>query len=392
MDATQIRFGVLRYGGNYAFFVNDRYCGGNVSSASLYEFGECAIGVVSLPRYSGSSNLNLKNGGMPVSNFKYSTDAQLISEIKDKIPAKSIDLYLIAGQSNASGNAVYDVSTMVGLEEHATVGNNRVLFRGAMSNYDWALARTGQGEGTNKIGVEVGMMNYFKSAQKTNGHIIENAYDASRGKYAGIIKRAVGGTGFDRAEDWIRQAGWWGSPSWISSQNYAPVTNGIYLYDLLVSDTVNAVKELKASGFTEINVKGLFWMQGERNRNWAGVNGLYEKAFTCFVNDLKTDFTLKIKPITGQDFSKFDVLIGEIAETFDNAQPDTISFNRKFISTQQNLANKLEGVDILNTQAFPLNKLDANGNNVVLGSDHYHWNQRDIFAIGKLVAERMMTY
>ena len=39
------------------------------------------------------------------------------------------------------------------------------------------------------------------------------------------------------------------------------------------------------------------WMQGERNRNWAGVNGLYEKAFTYFVNDLKTDFTLKIKPI-----------------------------------------------------------------------------------------------
>lgn len=52
----------------------------------------------------------------------------------------------------------------------------------------------------------------------------------------------------------------------------------------------------------------------------------------------------------------------------------------------------MEGVDILDTQDFPLNKLSQTGTNVPLGSDNYHWNQTDIFNIGKLVAERMMTY
>lgn len=392
MDMTKIRLGVLRHGGTYSFFINDRYCGGNISKGSTYKFGECAIGIVSIPRYSGGNNLNLTNGGAPINNFRYSTDAQLIDELSAKIPGKSIDLYLIAGQSNASGNARFDSTTMKSLDNQAMEGINKVLFRGAMSNYDFTLTRAGQGESTSTTGVEVGMMNYFKTAQTTNGHLIERAYDVSSGRYAGIIKRAVGGTGFDRAEDWIRQAGWWASPSWIASQNYAPVTNGIYLYDLLVSDTINAVKELKASGFTDIKIKGLFWMQGERNRGWAGENGLYAKAFKSFVMDLRVDFMLEITPITGQDFKTFDVLIGEIAETFDNAQPDTIAFNRKFIATQQYLARTMEGVDILDTQDFPLNKLSQTGTNVPLGSDNYHWNQTDIFNIGKLVAERMMTY
>ena len=133
-------------------------------------------------------------------------------------------------------------------------------------------------------------------------------------------------------------------------------------------------------------------MQGERNRGWAGNNGLYAQAFKYFVTDLRVDFTLKIKPITGQNFNTFDILIGEIAETFDNAQPNTVTYNRNFIATQRYLASTMEGVDILNTQAFPLNELNGAGTSVVLGTDNYHWNQTDMFNIGKLVGERMITY
>lgn len=198
-----------------------------------------------------------------------------------------------------------------------------------MGTYDATAVLSGEGYQTKTLTATLTITKAQFKGVSLNDKTV--TYDVSSGRYAGIIKRAVGGTGFDRAEDWIRQAGWWASPSWIASQNYAPVTNGIYLYDLLVSDTVNAVKELKASGFTDIKIKGLFWMQGERNRNWAGENGLYVKAFKSFVMDLRVDFMLEITPNTGQDFKTFDVLIGEIAETFDNAQPDTIEFNRNLL-------------------------------------------------------------
>ena len=43
--------------------------------------------------------------GEKIRDFKYSTNANLINSISAKIPSKSIDLYLIAGQSNAAGKA-----------------------------------------------------------------------------------------------------------------------------------------------------------------------------------------------------------------------------------------------------------------------------------------------
>lgn len=419
MDLTKVRLGVLRYdNNNFAFFVNDRYCGSrsfgniNIANSGSASFGESAIGIASAYRFSGTTNQGLDNGGETILDFKYSTDTTLINRLRACVPEKSIDLYLIAGQSNAAGNAVFDTDTMYNHTPYAIYGNSNVLYRGAMTNYDWELAVVGQGEGAGgtKIGAEIGMMDYLSLATIGQGADTKYAYDASAGRYAGIIKTAVGGTGFDYAhsttaeQNWLKNAGWWGSPSWIRANGYNTATTPVRnLYNELVANTVNGIRELQAAGFTEINIKGLFWMQGERHINTEtaaspSTSSWYYKAFSAFISDLRSELNTKAGTLIGQDLSNMRVLMGEVSQTFGTGTMTTqatwnakVAQNKKFIALQQFIAANISGVELLSTQAYPLNKWE-NGANVVLGTDHQHWNQNQMFEIGKLVGERMYNF
>ncbi|MBQ8882555.1 MAG: InlB B-repeat-containing protein [Clostridia bacterium] len=415
INRKALKLGVLRYGdNNFAFFINDRlvgyrnYSNINVATSGYASFGESAIGVVASYTASGP----LYNGGTSVLDFKYTTDATFIDNLSAKVPTssgKSIDLFLIAGQSNAAGNAVFNTDTIREKNKTLITGNQDVLYYGTTSKYNWEPMRAGFGEGSNKIGAEAGIMHYLTSLTTGEGENIKYTYDADEGRYAGIIKTAIGGTGFDLSTDteWMQKNGWWGSPSWIS-QIGTPLAGTRSLYGELVSATVGAVKQLKAQGFDTIKIKGLFWMQGERNVVWAndtttygaGANNYYYKAFNAFVTDLRNDLNTHLKTLIGQDFGGFRVLIGEIAETFGTGDMATTAFNNKmaqnrtFIAMQNLIAQNISGVETLNTQAYPLNRL-INGKNYIVGSqygDHYHWSEDSMFAIGKMVGERIYAY
>ena len=91
--------------------------------------------------------------------------------------------------------------------------------------------------------------------------------------------------------------------------------------------------------------------------------------------------------------------MGEVAETFGTANTDATAFNNKvaqnrnFLKVQKFIANNIYGIETLNTQAYPLNRL-VNGKNYILGSqygDHYHWGEDAMFAIGKMVGEKLYS-
>lgn len=268
------------------------------------------------------------------------------------------------------------------------------------------MSRIGFGEGDNKIGAEVGMMNYFTKATIGEKLNTKYAYDANAGRYAGIIKTAVGGTGFDYytadGGTWLKNNGWWGSPSikaTVTNQYSTPVRN---LYDELVNNVVGAVDNLQKAGFTTIRIKGLFWMQGERHIGSAGptpsTNDQYYKWFTAFATDLRNELNTKIGAKIGQNLTGMKILIGEVSETFgmtigwsETDFNNKVVQNKEFILLQNYIAQNFAGVEILNTQAFPLNKI-VNGKSTNVGSDTSHWNYNQMFEIGKLVGEKMFAF
>ena len=86
------------------------------------------------------------------------------------------------------------------------------------------------------------------------------------------------------------------------------------------------------------------------------------------------------------------IFVGEISETFDSAVSTMLDFNLRFIQMQRKLPTLIKHVVVLDTHGFALNALDEEGNNVVVGSDKYHWEQTDMYEIGKIVGDAMVSY
>ncbi|MBO4939807.1 MAG: hypothetical protein J6D30_02100 [Clostridia bacterium] len=390
LDRTSVKLGVLRSENNeFSFFVNDRYVGGrsydSEKTLSGESYGKSGIGVAAVADVNGILE--------SVSNFKYTQNEGTMSAIKRKLPKeKSMDLYLIAGQSNAAGSSKWYKEVMMPISDKTVYGNACVWYKGNPGSDIWTLARAGQGSSESLMGAEVGMSTVLQNYIEKTGDRESYAYDAAAGRYAGILKRAVGGTSlFNNTTGLNALQGNWYPPTNAHKNGYdyseTSLTGG--LYRKFVADTVAAVAELKAMGFSKINVKGVFWMQGEADR--ANYH-TYQYVFQNFVNDLRGEFNEKITPMNGQDFSKMPIFVGEISETFDSAVSTMLDFNLRFIQMQRKLPTLIKHVVVLDTHGFALNALDEDGNNIVVGSDKYHWEQTDMYEIGKIVGDAMVSY
>ena len=135
----------------------------------------------------------------------------------------------------------------------------------------------------------------------------------------------------------------------------------------------------------------------EERKNFFQSKYDYYKAFNAFITDLRGELNTKLGSTIGQDLTQMKVLIGQIAETFGTKDMDTTAYNNKvaqnqnFIKVQNFIANNIYGIETFNTQAYPLNRL-IGGKNHVFGSqysDHYHWGEDAMFAIGRGVGEKL---
>lgn len=360
----RVKLGVLRDGTTYYFFVNDVFVAKKTISLIT---NACGVGVANLENQS------------TIYKFNASTNAELIAALKSQATEQSgqIDLYVIAGQSNASGYTVYDNDTMLARNESLVYGNNNVLYAGraqftngnsvGSNEYGWGLARVGQGAGNDKMSAEAAMST-----------VLSSYYNKESGKVAGIIKFAHGGTALlNNLGGENAVGGNWVPPSYAKAKGYNYENNSLTgrLYRDLLTQVTKRVNELKADGYTEINIKGVWWMQGEADK---GNPTEYKVALEYLISDMRKD----LGTITNEDLSNLPFIIGEISRTSGDASTGTVNTNNAFIAMQDEYANTHENVYINKIGHLDINKW-VNGNNVAVGTDSWHWNQNDMVTIGQ---------
>lgn len=362
-DETAVKLGVVRDGTTYYFFVNDTY----ITSRTIASVtGDCGVGLFGIP------------ATVTVSKFNYSSDTNLINAFKALAPTgtKSIDIYIISGQSNGSGYTSFNTSKMAEKSSNAIYGYSHVWYAGraqsslnsnttiGLNEYNWDLARVGQGRSTSHMGAEVGM-----------AKALSEYYNPTTGKIAGIIKMAHGGTSLlNNVSGENNVDGNWVSPSYADYLGISHTGKTGGLYRRLLSEIEKRVNELKAMGFEQINIKGFYWMQGESD---VGQESEYKKAIKLFVSDIRND----IGEIVGDDLTTMPFLVGEISLTSGNAI-GRVSQNQTFINMQNTLDEEIPYTYILDSSKYDINK-NVNGSNVAVGTDSWHWNMEDMYSLGQ---------
>ena len=305
-------------------------------------------------------------------------------------PEKTIDLYLIAGQSNAAGStAVSDREKAYAFAPELETGFDHILFSGKASNsdfYAWQKTTLGLGKGKNGdyFGPEAGMAKALSSY-----------YNKETGNLAGFIKVAYGGTNLLNVTGGNNDlyGGNWVPPSYAAAKGYSYENGGITggLYRNLLNIVRQQVTLLRSSDY-KVNIKGLYWMQGEEDREDPAE---YQVAFGYLARDLRRDLSEIMKEITGEDCgaSGMPIFVVTFSKTFNDASESSVQTNTAFIRMQKSLPD-LPGIGpvvIVDNSDYDINIM-VGPVGVAVGSDQCHWNQNDQLAIGENVGKAMLAY
>lgn len=301
-----------------------------------------------------------------------------------EIQATPLDIYLIAGQSNAAGSTQIATSKLNVMKELEALnskyiaGFSDILYSGTSATNSVMLVETKANVHNNgMMGPEVGM------AETLSGY-----YNASSGYVAGFIKYAYGGTALlDTATDTNADTrGNWVSPSYeatMSKVNHGEMTGK--LYENLLAQISESLGYYEAAGYAPV-IKGLYWMQGEADRPYPEE---YKRAFKYFAEDIRRDLTT----MTGKDLTNMPIIIGEISETFSAATDTMIAINKTFIKAQNELAAEIEHCYIADNSKYAINEMVGGTSTPVEGCmDTAHWNWKDCLAIGRNVGDLIKKY
>lgn len=262
---------------------------------------------------------------------------------------KEIDVYFIAGQSNAAGCSYWE--TITEPKDAYSQGYSNVLYLGcSMNNYSESgvfvttptPVKQGTGMSASHFGAELGMAEY-----------LSQYYNVNSGKYAVIIKYGVNSSSLDgsRSAQW----GSWLAPS-LESQGYSVFDGGVNFYDKLLDTLQNGISALNAAGYTTLNYKGFYWSQGETE------SGDMERAknYSKFLGALIDDFRQDLYQITGnQQDLNLPFLISEICPSFNEstALPDGTSSSASInmlVSQQRLVASSKGNVKTLDTTVYTI--------------------------------------
>jgi len=321
----------------------------------------------------------------PASN---GTTAQ--AESSDTEKPTSIDLYLIAGQSNAQGTSkITDRDAAYELAPELENGYSNVLYAGKAGltssyEFDWVPVTLDLGKGEGYIGPEAGM-----------AISLSKNYTASD-RVAGIIKYAHGGSRLS-GNDVDGEVANWVSPSYAAANGWeyggsgtGKITGGHYRKFLEVFR--QKVELLIADGYTDINIKGLYWMQGEGDRQDAEAE--YVSALSYLISDLRTDLSATMKEIYNATddggAQNMPFFIGAISETYLWNTSNRKGLNQKIIRAQKQVVAQTENCYFIDNSQYKISEFDEiHKTAIALGSDTGHWSQADMLSIGQTVGEQM---
>ena len=297
----------------------------------------------------------------------------------------SIDVYIIAGQSNAVGHTKISnrkalIKDMPELEN----GYKNILYtsHSRMQNkpelehrfVPWQGVTLDLGRKEGFMGPEVGMAKVL------------SRYYKDTDTDAGLIKCGHGGTSLLNHKTGIHANGNWVSPSYAEylkvSYNDTDITGK--LYRDLINSVYTSISELKDMGYTQIKIKGIYWMQGETD---LPKEEEYEIAFKFFAEDIRRDLSVKMKEFTGGEddlgASNVPILIGAVSSGFnltdENREEKT---NKPFIDMQKRLPSLIDNCYLVDNSTYMITEY-VNGKLVVHGTDKMHWNQEQMLRIGE---------
>ena len=289
---------------------------------------------------------------------------------------KPIDIYLIAGQSNAAGysakgglNETFENIGYAGEIDRSIDGSVRQSLIANYSDYVWGVT-TGLGRTSNHIGPEYGM------SKELNG-----VYSGDTKAF--IIKTATGSTplrNVDRPNGSYDPWGgnWYPRSLWEAGYNPNVQTltprTGV-LYQRFIDNFETVYNNLVAHGYQPV-VRGMAWMQGEDD---LGFHDEYKGILKAFISDIRSDIT----KITGdQKDMQMPFVIGKIATTFASYNnPKVPAFN----AMQEEVAQEMNKVATIETSDLIIN--DASG---VRGTDAYHFSGQDCLKLGRRFAQKLL--
>ena len=294
--------------------------------------------------------------------------------LKANAEEKTIDMYLVAGQSNAAGCTLISNIPQEKIKDEYRNGFSNVLYYGKVTGSNDILnfttnVKLGQGQTSGCIGPEIGIADAIQR------------YSPDR--QAIVVKRAYGGTQLiDTALSQNSESGNWASPSMRNSSSLQGKTGK--LYDEYIQVVTDAVNHYKNQGYT-VNLKGTFWMQGESD---VGVGAeTYRPYLEALIDDLRVDYA----KLFGEDEGRSaPFVIGKIATTMDGGASKWPQLT-PFIQMQQEVANSKPSVYCVETKDYIITDT-ATGLPAEGCHDTWHFSGKDMLSLGyeagKIMFER----
>ena len=257
-----------------------------------------------------------------------------VNAAEESATRPEIEVYLIAGQSNAVGYG--EVSDFTATDPRFTNGFENVLYYGEGEHWDgddqkppltFVPTTVGLGQSPSRVGAEIGIA----SALGDNG------------KMNAIIKCAWGGTSiYNTTAEISLQYGTWTSPTYIKNHNISTEGNKCgRMYTWFLETVSRGLDMLEADGYTPV-LKGIWWMQGEAETAGEKTANAYNELLTTLINDMRRDLTAA----TGINQSMLPFVMGEITRNPNSTQPDYLGV---VCQAQLDVAEALDNVFVVDT-------------------------------------------
>ena len=213
---------------------------------------------------------------------------------------KIINVYLIAGQSNAVGYGKDTAGVIAKSDERFTKGFDNVLYYGSQER--WFGAYPNQVFEPLKLGMGV-------SSECSGAEIGIASAIANDGGLNAVIKCAWGATHLypDTQYNISLQQGTWTSPSYIEKNNVDLSRNPLIgnMYNRFEETVKNGIQLLIEDGYTPV-IKGVWWMQGEAEMFTLEMSSAYRELFETLIKDTRN----MLGEATGYDCSYVPFVCG----------------------------------------------------------------------------------
>ena len=267
--------------------------------------------------------------------------------IEEKIMSgteKLINVYLIAGQSNAVGYGMDTGNKIAKSDERFTKGFDNVLYYGSFERWNgknldggFEPVKLGMGVDPSRSGAEIGIANAV----------------ADYGEMSAIIKCAQGATHLypDTTYEVSLKYGTWTSPTYIKNNNVDMSKNPLIgnMYNRFENTVTDAIRLLIEDGYTPV-IKGVWWMQGEAEMFTLEMASAYRELFETLIFDTRN----MLSRVTGYDCGNVPFICGLPKWNSKNSAPPT--YQGMVRTAMTTVASEVDNVGCVD--CMPLNQHD----------------------------------